>query len=223
MAIQNKQHQRADSQVRRFFRRLSLQRCDSEKSTFAVDDAAVGVTQKTAFKRYNSTPEPASEDSSSLVSQQPPRSRHVRFSDDVQVLETRHHDHTAARWYSAREIETFQLEARAQAEAILHNVTENTPSQVAYQLYAAGLAEYQRQPDQQEATRGLHGLASGRRSSPCHRRLVRRLRDLNDLPDAERRARVQCQASLCASQASRLTAAQLGRWWAARYNVVAVV
>ena len=42
-------------------------------------------------------------------------------------------------------------------------------------------------------------------------RLLRRLVDLNDIPDLEQRARMQAQASLCASQLPRLEATNRGR------------
>ena len=219
MAILTKKHHRADSQVRHFFLRLSLQKSDSERSTFSVHRSC--ITQKPVLKRCNSTPEP--------TPLQTPPQRQVHFSEHVEVHKAKRVSHdNSKRWYSSEEIETFERQAKEQANAILQADTNMKKAlrtnllQGAYELYAAGLMDY----DQEMVTvhsqnaahiTGLSHLASSLVSTECHQHLVHRMVDLNSLPDQEQRARMQSQASLCASQSSRLTAAQLGRWWATHY------
>mmetsp|Transcript_16313 Transcript_16313/g.32827 ORF Transcript_16313/g.32827 Transcript_16313/m.32827 type:complete len:219 (-) Transcript_16313:215-871(-) len=212
MAIFTKQHQRADSQVRRFFRRLSLQKCDSEKSTFSVHRRSCIIQKTTVLQRCNSTPEPTPV----------PAPRRVHFCEDVEVHKAKHvcHDNSK-RWYSVQELEAFQTQAKAilQADANIKRALRTNLLQGAYELYAAGLTDFDHRMvtvhgENASDVIGLTHLASSVVSTQCHQRLGRRLRDLNSLDDKDQRARMQSQASLCASQLSRLTAAQLGHWWA---------
>ena len=221
MVLPNKHHSRADFQVCRLFRSLSLQKSDSEKSTFSVHRSCIAQSTctgtKNVLKRCLSNPGPAPN----------PPTRHVQFSEHTEIHTAKHAScDNSERWYSPQEIETFERQAREQAEAII-NAASNVKLAIrtkllqgAYELYAAGLLDYEHDMSAigheivATDTIGLSNLASTLVRKKCHERLLVRIRDLNHIPDKDRRARVQCQASLCASHAPCLTAAQLGRWWA---------
>lgn len=107
MAILTRQHNRADSQVRRFFRRLSHPNC-SDRSTFSVEsvekDSSTTITTATADEQHLAQETPV---------------RQVRFNVQVRVYQANPVvQEPSALWYSQQEIETFQTQAKTSASVI---------------------------------------------------------------------------------------------------------
>ena len=230
MAVLRKNRHRTDSQVRRFFRLLSVRSFGSEKSTFEVEHLKK-ISDDTCSDddRSYSTSCPQSESSR-------PR---VHFDDNVRVYRARHAPkNRSICWYTQQEVDTYELEAKSAAKVIIqaesqllndrsNHVMLKYSLEGVYQLYADGLLDYDAElthcNGKSAASRiGLDCLvgndALGTGPSPKFKRLLDRLWELQDVSDPEQRCRLISQASLCASQSSRLGATQLARWWAAQQH-----
>lgn len=167
----------------------------------------------------------------------------VHFSEDVRVYQARHQSWNRSRrvrprWYSRQEMEAFRLEAEDEAKSIIRAkapVSVNDTAkpynlQVAYELYEVGLLVYDADwtfaKDKFQVSRiGLDGLvgnislgATCPRGKTKTKRLLNRLRELQDVPDTEQRWRLMSQASRCASQASCLGSIQIARWWVTKHS-----
>ena len=159
--------------------------------------------------------------------------RTVRFSEQVQVHKDNHETvDMSIRWYTTQELKEIKVQAKETVESIIRSNSQQrkwalhqTSLQGAYELYEDGLLDYNDKMVRWNANEtaahriGLHCLAAygvlGGRTTTAHASLWSRLQDLEGMTDVEQRARLQAQASACASHASRLYAAQLGHWWAA--------